>query len=539
MKRITLISITLIFFASFLLIFENCGDNGTEPEPNKPPTISISSPANNAAVALGTSVQISITASDPDGSIGNVQISIDNVSEATLQSPPYSYSWNTADATPGQHTIKAVATDNQGLNANAQVTITITVTANTPTVTTADISEITDNSATGGGEVTDDGGQDVTARGVVWGESSEPTLDNKSGFTEDGDGSGAFTSSLTDLSANTTYYVRAYATNSEGTAYGEATSFTTLAGPLTVTTADITDIEAHVAAGGGEVTDLGGGNSDPIVGLVWSTSSNPEWLNNEGFYYGTGLLFEVPITGLDPSTTYYVRAFATYDGSTFAYGEEISFTTSAFSIQTGSFTDTRDDTQYNTVTISGQTWMAENLAYLPEVCASDAECGYWVYDYQGTEVAAAMATANYTTYGVLYNWEMAKTACPTGWHLPSEEEWAFLEVHLGMNINLTVGEDMRGTDEGGKLKETGITHWNDPNYGATNISGFTALGAGGRDSGNDTFYGMGIIGNFWTSTDAGNFIRSRYLYNDTEQVGAQWFQIGYGASGYSVRCVQD
>ena len=105
-------------------------------------------------------------------------------------------------------------------------TITVVTPATAPTLTTTAISNIDKNTATGGGNVTADGGATVTARGICWSTSQNPTVDGS--HTTDGTGTGSFTSSMTGLTANTTYYVRAYATNSAGTAYGEQVSFTTL-----------------------------------------------------------------------------------------------------------------------------------------------------------------------------------------------------------------------------------------------------------------------------------------------------------------------
>ena len=105
-------------------------------------------------------------------------------------------------------------------------TIPVTNPAVVPTVTTTAISEIDKTTATGGGEVTADGGATVTARGICWSTTQNPTISDS--YTTDGTGTGSFTSSMTGLAANTTYYVRAYATNSAGTAYGEEVSFTTL-----------------------------------------------------------------------------------------------------------------------------------------------------------------------------------------------------------------------------------------------------------------------------------------------------------------------
>ena len=105
-------------------------------------------------------------------------------------------------------------------------TITVTNPAVAPTVTTTAISAIDKTTATGGGNVTADGGATVPARGICWSTSQNPTISGS--HTTDGTGTGSFTSAMTGLTANTTYYVRAYATNSAGTAYGEELSFTTL-----------------------------------------------------------------------------------------------------------------------------------------------------------------------------------------------------------------------------------------------------------------------------------------------------------------------
>lgn len=99
---------------------------------------------------------------------------------------------------------------------------------NVPVLSTTEVTEITTKRATSGGNITDDGGTTVTARGVCWSTGQAPTIsDNK---TEDGTGAGSFTSRITDLEPNTTYYVRAYATNSKGIGYGSAMSFTTQQG---------------------------------------------------------------------------------------------------------------------------------------------------------------------------------------------------------------------------------------------------------------------------------------------------------------------
>lgn len=254
-----------------------------------------------------------------------------------------------------------------------------------PTVATNEPTEITATSALCGGEVTNDGGAEVTARGVCWSTEQNPTLENS--FTTDGNGVGAYQSGLYDLAQNTTYYVRAYAANSEGTAYGEEKSFTTLlinddnegdedndgdnnddedngdedndgdndgedngdedndgdnngdddGGDEdndgdeiiielpSVATNDIVEITETSAVCGGEVTNDGG--AEVIArGVCWSLNQNPT-INDSHTADGSGMgLFASNLLDLSQNTTYYVRAYATNSEGT-AYGEEKSFTT--------------------------------------------------------------------------------------------------------------------------------------------------------------------------------------------------------------------
>lgn len=194
-----------------------------------------------------------------------------------------------------------------------------------PIVTTADVTDITQTTAVSGGNVTDDGGASVTARGVCWSTSQNPTISDN--HTSDGNGTGSFTSNLTNLTANTTYYVRAYATNENGTSYGEQKSFTTLQNIElpTVTTTDVTDITQNTAVSGGNVTDDGGA-AVTARGVCWSKDPNPT-IDNSFISNGNGTgSFTIEISGLTSATTYYVRAYATNSEGT-SYGEQKTFTT--------------------------------------------------------------------------------------------------------------------------------------------------------------------------------------------------------------------
>ncbi len=193
-----------------------------------------------------------------------------------------------------------------------------------PSVTTVSVSAITRTTAASGGNVTDDGGAEVTTRGVCWCENENPTIINNN--TIDGSGTGSFTSSLASLTPGTNYYVRAYAINSAGTAYGNQVSFTTqdIQLPL-LTTSDVTSVTETTAVSGGNITDDGGGQIT-ARGVCWSTTENPTTSDNTTTD-GTGLgSFTSNLTGLSPATTYYVRAYATNNAG-IAYGNEVTFAT--------------------------------------------------------------------------------------------------------------------------------------------------------------------------------------------------------------------
>lgn len=155
-----------------------------------------------------------------------------------------------------------------------------------PSVVTNDVTEITETSAICGGEVVSDGGAEVTAKGVCWSTEQNPTIEDN--YTIDGSGSGAYISNLLNLSSNTIYYVRAYATNSKGTAYGEEKTFTTLV------------IEEENTINGYEYVDLG-----LPSGLKWATcnigASEPQ---NVGYYFAWGELKHKPSYTPENSTTY-------------------------------------------------------------------------------------------------------------------------------------------------------------------------------------------------------------------------------------------
>ena len=190
-----------------------------------------------------------------------------------------------------------------------------------------------------------------------------------------------------------------------------------------------------------------------------------------------------------------------------------------------------DGYDYSTVIIGEQCWFSENCRYLPEVSPSSLSEGsetdpyYYVYGYEGTDVASAQATTNYEAYGVLYNWPAVMTdgICPSGWHIPTDEEFTELTDFLG---------GVWGA--GGKMKEAGYDHWHSPNEGATNSSGWTGLPGGYRFSGG--FNGNGSYGYWWSASESGSYSWERRLLYSHDDVSRYYDVRDFG---FSARCVRD
>jgi uncharacterized protein (TIGR02145 family) len=180
---------------------------------------------------------------------------------------------------------------------------------------------------------------------------------------------------------------------------------------------------------------------------------------------------------------------------------------------------------YSTVQIGDQCWFSENCRYLPEVSDpsidSTTEPHYSVYGYTGTDVTAAQATANYATYGVLYNWPavMTEGICPSGWHIPSDGEFTELTDFLG-------GESVAG----GKMKDN--IQWN-----GTNSSGWSGLPGGYRDAGG--FSNSGYVGTWWSASESGSHSWYRGLDHYYDVVYRNETPNLFQANGFSARCVRD
>jgi uncharacterized protein (TIGR02145 family) len=421
--------------------------------------------------------------------------------------------------------VRAYATNSEGTGYGLAKSLQ-TNAATVPVLTTTDVTSITQTTAASGGIITSDGASSIIARGVCWSTSENPTITDSK--TSDGTGTGTFTSNILGLSGNTTYYVRAYSTNSVGTAYGNVVCFKTSPLLPTISSFEIASFTTKSCKIRFTVSNDGGATVTEC-GFCFNTSSNPSTANNKTIIgSGTGSFIGY-IINLISNTTYYIRPYATNSVGT-QYGSELSVKTLT------PITDIEGNT-YNIVSIRNQIWMAENLKTTKY---NDGTAISLVTDNATWSVLTTPGYCWYNndaatykiTYGALYNWfavdataNGGKNVCPTGWHVPTNAEWTTLTDYLG------------GTNvAGGKLKETGTTHWTSPNTDATNEVGFTALPGGNRNP-------AGVFARIGDATD---------LWSSTEySVANAWCQdLWYGGSGvyvssiqkqfgFSVRCLKD
>lgn len=491
-----------------------------------------------------------------------------------------------------------------------------------PAITTSAISNITATSATSGGNITSEGSSTVVNLGVCWSTGTTPTIADKK--TTDGAGAGSFTSNITGLDGGLIYYVRAYATNSAGTGYGMAMSFTSLGQSPAPTISDATNITTSTAKLNGTVnanylstdvtfeygttTSYGNnvtatqspltGNTNSIVsanisglnagttyhcriksvnslGTTYSSditfltlgqsptattlaatnittvaarlngTANANFLSTIiTFEYGTTANYgnsvtasqspltgstitnvNAAISGLTSGITYHYRIKAVNSLGT-AYGNDWTFTLSSY----GRVTDV-DGNTYDTVAIGTQVWMKQNLKTrkysngdaIPTTNPATLDIGLetspkYQWAYNGIE-------SNADIYGRLYTWYAVtdmRNICPTGWHVPSDAEWTTLRNYLG-------GASVAG----GKLKETGTSHWNSTSSRVTNESGFTAFGAGNRHGESDGFINLNRNTFFWSSTQSKGW--ELYTGDDISFSNSSYPL----QSGFSVRCLRD
>jgi uncharacterized protein (TIGR02145 family) len=333
---------------------------------------------------------------------------------------------------------------------------------------------------------------------------------------------------VTGLTNGTAYTFTVTATNANGT--GQASSASNSVTPSTVPGAPAS-VSASAGNAQATLTFTGPISNGGSIITGYTATSNP------GGFTGTGQVSPIIVSGLTNATAYTFTIIAiNINGN----GPASSFSNSVTPLS--SLVNDIDGNAYNTVIIGSQIWMKENLkttkyndgTLIPNVTV-DAK---WASLTTGAYCDYSNTLANSTTYGRLYNWYVVdnnaatklasnggKNVCPTGWHVPSDAEWTTLGFFLGGN-------------KGGKLKETGTTHWITPNTGATNETGFTALPGGTRDE-NDAFSYIGEYGYWWSTTEVSTFPAGgvgRDLSHSHDMLGIISI---YKRLGFSVRCIKD
>jgi uncharacterized protein (TIGR02145 family) len=179
------------------------------------------------------------------------------------------------------------------------------------------------------------------------------------------------------------------------------------------------------------------------------------------------------------------------------------------------FTDIRDNKTYKTIKIGSQTWMTENLNFV-------TPSGSWCYNDNSDYCAK---------YGRLYTWETAKSVCPIGWHLPSDDDWHNLVLFLDPNA---VQEKTESQIAGDMLKS--ISGWDGPSTNASNKSCFSALPGGSRNY-TGVFNFIGTYGNWWSSTEYLGYAICHAMHHDDSKVIT--FTSAKNDNSMSVRCIKD
>lgn len=261
-------------------------------------------------------------------------------------------------------------------------------------------------------------------------------------------------------------------------------------------------------------------------GFCWSHSNQNPTIQDDTVVSGNGAgLFSATIKSLTGQSVYFVRAFATNSNGT-GYGSIMTLTTLDSTI-----TDIVNN-HYRIVQIGTQVWMGENLKTTkyrngnPVPNITDAT--EWSQRTSGACCEYDNSAANGAVYGFLYNWYAvndSRNIAPAGWHVPSFDEYTVLMTYLG-------GQN----DSGGKLKEAGTIHWDSPNTGATNETGYKALPGGYRDE-TGAFGGLGGGATCWLSTDYG-VSNARFMQLSSFNT-VFVSSVLYIKAGASLRCVKD
>lgn len=392
-----------------------------------------------------------------------------------------------------------------------------------PKVKTVSVSDLTISAVIANGQIESDGGAQITEKGFCIGLNEEPTITETKLINLDETNNFSF--QINELEPATKYYIRAYAINNVGIAYGNEISFTTLTpnepNLITVNASSVKLTKAKIYC---EIAD----NGELAIterGICYGTQNNPTIENSTLTSSETTSNYTCSISGLSASTTYYARAYVVTDFSIY-YGNNIEFSTEDATV------NDVDLNVYNVIEIGNQLWLKQNLKTTKysngDLIETTTLTNIDVEEEPKYQWPAMIDESYVETYGRLYTWYAAvdsRGLCPTGWHLPSDSEWDELTNFLG-------GENVAG----GKLKS--IENWNTPNNGATDEVGFSSVGSGYRIfTGDPTYIAFGVNGLMWSSDEGNQYYgKNRVTVNTQLQV---YNSSSHKKSALTVRCIKD
>jgi len=295
---------------------------------------------------------------------------------------------------------------------------------------TISFTTITSSNASTTVSISSDGGTNITAKGIVWSTTLHPTI-SLATKTNDGSGITTYSSTTGTLSASTIYYIRAYATNTNGTVYGNELSFTTAGILPTLTTTAASTITINGLTTGGNISN-DGGNIISYRGICWSTIANPT-TNDNKILNGTGSgTFTNTISGLNANTTYYARAFAINSSGT-AYGNQITITTSTLVAGTSylggkiAYIFVAADPGYITGETHGLIIMNHKMGMQSQFSGYNSVTGYFTYSNTsmsfGTGMANTLKLYNMSGNNAAKNIYNLSYDGYSDWYIPSYAEW--------------------------------------------------------------------------------------------------------------------
>lgn len=433
------------------------------------------------------------------------------------------------------YVFKAFAVNSAGVSIGEPVTFT-TKEGSQPLVQTLKPIAITSNSITISGNVLNENGDSVIARGFCWSSMfKEPTIDDikmapeTGSIVTTGSGSGVFESKITGLVSMFDYHIRAYATNSKGTSYGEVINFKTVPVLPGAKTVGVKIVSPNLATCTIEYS-IENRNTISKFGLCWNTVTIPTIQDSVIYQTNTHYRRSDINMKIDPNTRYIIRAFALNEAG-IVYGDTISFT--SWLNKPGPRISDSDSNVYPTVKIGRQVWMAENLRTtkyrngdvitttpIPTAdIQSETNPKYqWPAKHNETIIEE---------YGRWYTWYTATDArgiCPTGWHLPSKDEWSELHSFLHPESDL-------------KISEKSEIHWY-PGYKGNNLSGFTARALYYRQI-DGTIWNSNSGAFWWSSSEATDDVTKSY-YAPIHLPRYTYYPLPIDKkSGMAIRCIKD